>query len=100
VHHGPIFDTDTADPVVKRVSSYTSVTVATAAAMSEVKGIEPTGLSRLAESLRPEALDALVADAADSIEADLQVTFPVDRCKAILYGDGRVVAVLRQNLDN
>lgn len=78
-------------PVLKQISPRTPAATAVISGIAEAKGVAPTELDPLSKSINLDALDDLFCGSTDPVETDLQLTFTVEGCKIILYGDGRVV---------
>ena len=59
-------------------------------AISAVKGVEPTEVNPLYDSIDPNALNAMFGDTAEAGESDIHVSFRVDDLKIEVSGDRRV----------
>lgn len=82
----------TIEPVIKDVESHESLTATVISAVSEAIGSREDCLGPLYDTIEPDGLNRLFHGSEALDEADFQLTFTIEDCKVIVYGDGRVVA--------
>lgn len=81
---------DATSPILKRVSSHPSAGAAVVSGIAEAKNVQRRSLDSVSEAISLDAIDSLFRESADLSRLDVQLSFSVDGCKVILYGDGRV----------
>lgn len=60
-------------------------------AVAAVKGVDPTELEHLYDTVDPDALDALVTGSMDGSADELRVSFRVDEVRVEIFNDRRIV---------